>query len=160
MKSNSSLYVPFMLLLVKEGFGQEFCFLSFVAATSRRSLYRALDGSPMERVLSYAVPSMGTHGGGIGYYRPIAGGAAHWRQCAMSAQVRLLVYTFSSSVFRRMYRRTLRPYCACLLSARCFTFRVGTANTSPVLANPATVFIGQVSYSIYLWHWPVIVFSN
>jgi peptidoglycan/LPS O-acetylase OafA/YrhL len=31
---------------------------------------------------------------------------------------------------------------------------------SPLLSNPAMTMIGDLSYSIYLWHWPCIVFAR
>ena len=37
---------------------------------------------------------------------------------------------------------------------------LGQGRPSRLLANPLMVWIGKRSYSIYLWHWPVIVFAR
>jgi hypothetical protein len=36
----------------------------------------------------------------------------------------------------------------------------GRTLTSEILSHPAPVFIGQISYSLYLWHWPLLVFPR
>ncbi|RWN95999.1 MAG: acyltransferase [Mesorhizobium sp.] len=44
-----------------------------------------------------------------------------------------------------------------------FLIAAGQAQQSPVnrlIATPPLVFVGLISYSLYLWHWPFIVFSQ
>ena len=35
----------------------------------------------------------------------------------------------------------------------------GAADRNPVLVNPVAKYVGRLSYSLYLWHWPVLVLS-
>ncbi|MCW2680003.1 MAG: acyltransferase, partial [Frankiales bacterium] len=35
----------------------------------------------------------------------------------------------------------------------------GAARPNPVLVNPVATYVGRLSYSLYLWHWPVLVLS-
>ena len=33
----------------------------------------------------------------------------------------------------------------------------GAADRNPLLVNPVSRYVGRLSYSLYLWHWPVLV---
>ena len=35
----------------------------------------------------------------------------------------------------------------------------GAADRNPVLVNPVSRYLGRISYSLYLWHWPVLILS-
>ncbi len=36
----------------------------------------------------------------------------------------------------------------------------GAATKNPVLVNPVAAYVGKLSYSLYLWHWPVLILST
>lgn len=35
----------------------------------------------------------------------------------------------------------------------------GAADRNPLLVNPVSSYLGRISYSLYLWHWPVLILS-
>ncbi|KAJ0338614.1 hypothetical protein COL154_014250, partial [Colletotrichum chrysophilum] len=59
--------------------------------------------------------------------------------------------------------RTPFPGYAAILPVLGATFIVGTANGTSVgrlLSLAPMIWIGRISYSLYLWHWPIIVFGR
>jgi hypothetical protein len=60
--------------------------------------------------------------------------------------------------------RTPFPGTAALLPVACTALvlqagEAGAAGRNPVLVNPVSRYLGRISYSLYLWHWPVLVLS-
>lgn len=148
-----------MLLLVKGRLRARVLLLSFVAATSH---------------IAY-IGLWTDHQSSVFYLMPfrlweLMGGALviiayrRWG-CSLAPVCRcLLKYGFWCTLLALLFLDVLPENIATLLcvlvSWAVLYLSGGDSKPSPVLANPATVFIGQVSYSIYLWHWPVIVFSK
>ena len=65
----------------------------------------------------------------------------------------------------RFDQRTLFPGFAALLpvggaAAILFTNSHGLTWVGRLLSIPPLVFVGRISYSLYLWHWPIIVYMK
>lgn len=48
----------------------------------------------------------------------------------------------------------------CLGAAALIRANCRSGPIAAILTNRPTVFVGKISYSLYLWHWPVIVFTQ
>jgi peptidoglycan/LPS O-acetylase OafA/YrhL len=73
------------------------------------------------------------------------------------AMIMYAVFTYDST--------TVFPGAAALLPCGGTALLIHSGSAAPsavsrMLAWPPLVFIGLISYSLYLWHWPVIVFSK
>ncbi len=67
------------------------------------------------------------------------------------------------SLFFLYSGETLFPGASAILPVACayFLIREGQCGASRViLEHPLTVFIGKISYSLYLFHWPILVFAR
>jgi len=52
------------------------------------------------------------------------------------------------------------PIFVCVGTVMIINFGKGNNLVSAFLRHPFIVYLGKISYSLYLWHWPVIVFSK
>ena len=75
-----------------------------------------------------------------------------------------LIITFSLIVVFFLLNQTLNYKYLILISVISTLLIIYFHNNNPlylkILENPITIYIGKASYSIYLWHMPIIYFSN
>ena len=48
---------------------------------------------------------------------------------------------------------------AVMLTTVLLVYGAGRARASWMLTNPVSVYVGRISYSLYLWHWPMLAFG-
>lgn len=78
----------------------------------------------------------------------------HWNVFALAALLASF-FLYSSEMPFPGFTALLPVICAVILLAS------GNAGlVAPILQNPLTVFIGKISYSLYLFHWPLLVCSH
>jgi peptidoglycan/LPS O-acetylase OafA/YrhL len=79
-----------------------------------------------------------------------------YRNVGLYAFMTMLVVTMFATGLAEEMATVLCIIWACTLLFLCSL----TGRPNLVLCHPATQFIGRISYSLYLWHWPVAVFTK
>lgn len=111
--------------------------------------------SPFTRVWEFAVGALLALAGERAMVRTTTGASAFGFAGVLMLTASLFLFD-GSTVFPGV--ATLLPVFGTLGLLLAGTFRAGAAYR--VLSTPPMVRIGDWSYSIYLWHWPLIVFAT
>ncbi|WP_434113733.1 acyltransferase family protein [Paraburkholderia caffeinilytica] len=81
-----------------------------------------------------------------------------WYTCGAMASIALIAYSFAASRPDRLPFPGALP--AVVGATGLLFFLHGKSHTNPVmwaLGSRSILFIGRISYSLYLWHWPIFV---
>lgn len=94
-------------------------------------------------------------------FAPVAAGAQPWRREVMAigglAAIAAAVLTFDANTTFPGFAAAL----PCLGAAAVIHAGIGgPSRVSRVLSARPLVFIGLISYSLYLWHWPLLAFTR
>lgn len=85
---------------------------------------------------------------------------ARWRRSIAGIGFGCIVVSLFA-VWESHLSRNIGAIASCLGTAGVLRYgSSGKGITGRVLTFPVAVFLGKISYSWYLWHWPVIVFSK
>lgn len=98
-------------------------------------------------------------GGGLAMAR-IAGPGGRWADVLMATGLAMVLacYAFFSDETRFPGLAAAAPTVGAALILHAGSSGGGVLSRL-LLCNPLAAFFGRISYSLYLWHWPVIVFS-
>jgi len=87
-----------------------------------------------------------------------------WGCSLEPAHQRLLKWGFLCALLAVLFSDRLPEHFATTICVLCSSgvlyLSGGDSKPSRILANPLSVFVGKISYSLYLWHWPVVVFTK
>ena len=84
-----------------------------------------------------------------------------WLREAVAGLGALLILASLVTFYAAMPFPGVRALAPCL-GAACVLYagQGGPSRTSRLLSRKPVVFVGLISYSLYLWHWPIIVFAR
>jgi peptidoglycan/LPS O-acetylase OafA/YrhL len=153
------LLFPFMLLLVRGKRWATFLLLGVAALTSLTTYIGLWTDHRMS--VFYLTP--------FRLWELIAGALVciayrTWGCSLEPAHQSLLKWGFLCTLLAVLFSDGLPEHFATLLcvlgSSGVLYLSGGDSKPNQILRNRLSVFIGKISYSVYLWHWPVVVFSK
>lgn len=71
----------------------------------------------------------------------------------------MLLFTLVAALFIPQNYAVLATFTVTVLTTLLIYQNVNRLRQIPLLTNPVALYVGRISYSLYLWHWPVIVLS-
>ena len=132
----------------------------FLLAVALASLALCVASSNQDAFFSVLTRSWQMIAGGLAYLSRDARALRRWRGPALSYAGLLVIAASVWSVQALGLKAAWPGYHALLPVAGASLLLAARYEGNPLLNNPAMQALGAWSYSIYLWHWPVVIALN